>query len=383
MRRRLRNYLFKLLLTIIVIGVAVSVINRIVDPYGLWAAPVLPGINDQKVVQATQARLFKAATIMRLKPEVIFLGTSRTEFGMDPSYLALPGPAYNLGINGANLDEIRAYLAHAIYNNPHLQRVFLGLDLFSFAATTNVGIRTGFDPGRLQRESLPLTDYVASLLSLDALQASVDTIRASRSGEALAPYNTLGSQTAAVRRIELRRVSMQDKMRESMGIYLNNPNRLHGFELSGSAMDDLRNIVRLAKSKGITLTAYFSPTHVAHMEVLHARGLDSVYENWKRQIVDLIGDVWDFSGYNSVTSEPIGSAMHNFWDVSHYRQGVGHWMIDRMLGRENPQLPQDFGVLMSRENLAERLQASQQDAIRWRSQDRLIRHWIASDIVRP
>jgi hypothetical protein len=47
--------------------------------------------------------------------------------------------------------------------------------------------------------------------------------------------------------------------------------------------------------------------------------------------------VYDFSGFNHVTSEPVPqpgnrSAMINYWETSHYRESVGDTILARLAG---------------------------------------------------
>ena len=69
--------------------------------------------------------------------------------------------------------------------------------------------------------------------------------------------------------------------------------------------------------------------------------------------------LWDFSGYNSVTTENIpirgdsNVRMQYFWKFSHYKTVVGGWILERVLNAERSKshIPQDFGVQLSRENI--------------------------------
>jgi len=53
---------------------------------------------------------------------------------------------------------------------------------------------------------------------------------------------------------------------------------------------------------------------------------------------------WDFSGYNAITTEPIGWQMSWYWDASHYRRDVGDMILDRMFGLPHRTGPERFGT---------------------------------------
>jgi hypothetical protein len=92
-------------------------------------------------------------------------------------------------------------------------------------------------------------------------------------------------------------------------------------------------------------------------------GLWPTYEAWKRDITGIVEEegrrlgrpplpLWDFSGFNSVTSETIPAygvtspQMRYWWEPSHYQSLVGAMMLDRILGHVEfgRDVPGDFGV---------------------------------------
>lgn len=66
-----------------------------------------------------------------------------------------------------------------------------------------------------------------------------------------------------------------------------------------------------------------------------------------------VTDYWDFSGYNSVTIND-----RNYYETSHFRFYVGDWVIKRVLGQDTVDVPEDFGVLISKSNIDEHLKKS-------------------------
>ena len=63
--------------------------------------------------------------------------------------------------------------------------------------------------------------------------------------------------------------------------------------------------------------------------------------------------LWDFSGYNSITTETVPAAgspdkMRWYSDSSHYNRACGDLILDRIFGHHDPArlIPQDFGTLI-------------------------------------
>ena len=121
----------------------VATVNVIVDPYNLngWIDKV--GFNHEKPSLRRNQRLSKVFEVSRMRPPVIFLGTSRAAHGLDPLHPALAGKrTYNLAIDGANISEIRILFEHAIALSG-ANIVIVGLDYGSF---DKGGLKPGLKP---------------------------------------------------------------------------------------------------------------------------------------------------------------------------------------------------------------------------------------------
>ncbi|NET72339.1 MAG: hypothetical protein F6K62_15805, partial [Sphaerospermopsis sp. SIO1G2] len=88
------------------------------------------------------------------------------------------------------------------------------------------------------------------------------------------------------------------------------------------------------------------------------------FENWKKKLVELT-PVWDFSGYNSITTEKLQDVMENYADSSHYTKPVGDLVLNRILGYQADQVPTDFGVLLTPENIESHLAKIRADREKW------------------
>jgi hypothetical protein len=96
-----------------------------------------------------------------------------------------------------------------------------------------------------------------------------------------------------------------------------------------------------------------------------------VVERWKRDLVNLLAadaarhpqekpiPLWDFTGYNSLTTEEVPSAeeegkpMRWYWESSHFKKELGDLVLDRMFDHHEPSrtIPDDFGVLLTTKNI--------------------------------
>jgi hypothetical protein len=60
---------------------------------------------------------------------------------------------------------------------------------------------------------------------------------------------------------------------------------------------------------------------------------------------------WDFSGYNSVTTDN-----KNYLDHSHYNPSVSRWIAARIFNDQTVMVPKDFGVWVTRKNIDSHLE---------------------------
>ena len=111
-----------------------------------------------------------------------------------------------------------------------------------------------------------------------------------------------------------------------------------------------------------------------------------MWEKWKFEIVRINEveakrhgkepfPIWDFSGFNSVTTETIPpindseSQMQWYWESSHYKRELGDLVLDRVFNYNNlsRNVPDDFGVLLSLDNIASHLSKVRSDYDIWKT----------------
>ena len=140
----------------------------------------------------------------------------------------------------------------------------------------------------------------------------------------------------------------------------------NSYRFSEEFLNEFRLLVETCRERNIELTVFISPSHAAQWEALRAAGLWSEFEDWKREIVE-ITPVWDFSGYNSITTEPIADDMQHYWDSSHYRKEVGDLVMNRLFNYQVETVPTDFGVWMTRDTVNTHLSRIRTNRSQWAS----------------
>lgn len=355
-----RRFCLNLLLATACMSSGIAIFNTLVDPYGVLNSPDVPTLNQKKVAKSTgNARLFKAIDIQRIKPVTIFLGTSRTERGLDPKHSAFDNeqPVYNLALPAANQYEVMRYFEHAIANQPQLERVIIGVDFFMFNQF-NRG-KAGFSEHRLEKTHITLLDIFDTTFSAKAIRASLLTVASNVRSSKSESYRSDGSW------IHPNNQNSEKKLKNMLEADFQETYQT--YQLSDEAFDHFKFIIETCKQRNIEVKVFISPSHATEWEAIRAAGLWSTFEEWKREIVK-VTPVWDFSGYNSITTEAISDQMQNYLDSSHYSPRVGDLVLSRLLQHEQDGLPADFGIRITTENIENHTKQIQMDRQRWASQ---------------
>ena len=346
-----------------------------IDPYDICRIVSIKGLNAQKPEFSTHLRMSKAWAIRYEKPEAINIGTSRAEYGIDPDHPGWgSGHIYNLALSGANVYECLRYFQHAHCVKP-LKKVALPLDFFMF--NTYRKNKPDFDENRLAAtpDGLPAKFSIAndllSSFSIDGLIDSFDTIcnQEQEDGTTFLP-NGQREWTHNARNIRKkgghRKAFLSNEKSYMTNTWLPAPFRQYNFinpETKSSTFEHYATILKTAYRDHIDLRIFISPSHARQWEALRSVGLWPLFEEWKRKLVDINEkeaaiakkphySLWDFSGYNSLTTEdvpPDGDSetqMKWYWESSHYKKELGDLVLDRIFNYHHPErtVPDDFGV---------------------------------------
>jgi hypothetical protein len=343
----------------------VGLFNFLVNPYGIFQSPLIPKFNVYKIEKENYDRLYKTADVIRLKPKTIILGSSRAKRGINPDYQGVKTdqPAYNLALNNLNMHELVEYFKYAIKNQPDLRTVIIGLDLFMF--NDYLKSPPTYNHKRLSQNHLAWFDIINSLFSINALSISKDTVLANMDEKSISKLIPNSKGFIPTRPTKDGRMLIRTEGLLSQ-YYKDYPH----YRLSQQYLADFRELVEICHKNNIELKVFFSPAHSLQLEADAKIYGWSTLENLKREIVK-ITPFWDFSGYNSITGEPLAQNMNYYSDSSHYFPLVGNRVIDRLFNPQSKTIPADFGVLINADNIEDHLAKIRRDRERWKKSQRI------------
>lgn len=376
------GYLQHWIYTLIALLLGAVGLNYWVDPYGLYRPR---GAGDWKPHAATQGELVKPYLVLRHPPRTLILGNSRAEVGFDPEDPAWPEatrPVFNLALPGTGTRVARRLFEHVLATHPP-QAVVLGVDYMDFLVEP--GARGG-DPAMTRRLRLEavhpasvrwlqrLHDLAATLVSLDALIHSLDTLRlAGRQGVAdltEAGFNPMRDYQQIARREGYFNLFRQRDL-ENIRAYQRRPRNLYSPGTATSpAFDDLTAIIEAARAREIPVQVVIYPYHAHLLEILRLTGHWDLFEDWKRELAHRVAShgrgramLWDFSGYHEYARTLVPApgdrkqTVHWYWEAGHFKRELGHLILLRLQGAG----PDEFGAVLTPENVETHLGQIQAD----------------------
>lgn len=368
----MRRYLAFFILSSVVSALCLAAFNWKVDPYAIFQTQ---GVLDKPAqpLLTLNERVFKSVRLAREHPEIILLGTSRTDIGMDLTHPAFAGVrAANLATFGQPIAESRQLLELAA-SNGGLKTALVGLDFFAFNAL--FPNPSDFDAANFA-ESRPLQLAFSVSTSLDAWKFRKR--QAGQPGDCCLSDGTRYPNLADAFTGHYRSHFKSSERMYLLEKYRPSPRCEFSFSGRGQAstLDELRAMIALAHRKNIALKLFISPSHARQWQVIEAAGLTGKWEDWKRELVKINSEeaahvsrasfpLWDFSGYDAVSSEAVPgdgdmqSNMRWYSDSSHYTPALGRVIQGRLFGLpvSEPGIPVDFGTLLTPETLEAKLAA--------------------------
>lgn len=337
----------------VVIG-AMLVMNYVVDPYLIhqWDTPEIMRLRPARERLSAWGKTYALA---RFNPSVLYLGNSRTELGMPTRLPLFAGmDVFNGALSGASLGDTVAMAQHAFaVSRPGT--VVWGIDAPSFSM--EVG-NTDFDRAlvahghfyRWRRTLLDLKRGLTMDMTRDSLSQLMGTFGAvchsslafrGQRDEVCMRNSRIGGWAGT-------RAAVVPRTREFV----------RGAGPTRAASDALAQAVDAMCDAGARVRLYINPTHAMMEDALYWAGKWPAMERWQTGLAAMAERqrgsgcdvrVYDFSGFNSVTTEAIPQAtrreqMANYWEPSHYRVNVGRMVLGRMFADAATAIPADFGT---------------------------------------
>jgi len=114
-------------------------------------------------------------------------------------------------------------------------------------------------------------------------------------------------------------------------------------------IEQYQSILETAKAYQVKVTFLINPINQNRFNYFDREQ----YQTWLSQVVEVTGGVWDFSGWNLVTTDD-----RNYYDTSHFTEDIGAIVLAHVFNKpevNGKPLPKNFGQWVTPQNLSQRL----------------------------
>lgn len=339
------TYFFSIGLSALLLITFVVFLNYSVDPYFIhqWDTPLLHRLSPAQQKIMPWAKTYAA---YRYQPEVVFLGSSRTEIGLPTDSPLFSGKrVFNLAISGASTGDAANMLQHTgFFHRPEI--VVWGLDYgWQFREKTG---NTDFNKELIaQGATYPLWRALLNIKRSVSMAMTGETLnillgKSEQSCKSLLAY--YGHKSSECLDVIMKNEGGTEK---AFAEVLKKKEPLENPADVTATIQLLDQVAGDYCQNGTVLRFYIQPIH-ALAELSYWATLGKDLDNWKRALVQMVDAqrqggcdirLVDFSGFNSITTEEIpqvtGKAdMQHYWEQSHYRSEVGLRILEELLATD-------------------------------------------------
>tara|TARA_B100001013_G_scaffold162203_1_gene96996 strand:+ start:222 stop:1406 length:1185 start_codon:yes stop_codon:yes gene_type:complete len=374
-----KNYLYVFLISTLIIFILVISTNRLIDPYSFFYEPTKQEFNFLKpYIPTTRA---KALAILKIRPKTIILGSSRTESGVDPNHALWDlQPVFNAAFGGADIYDSFYFLKHA-NSTGELKKAVIMVDFFMFNAQRKMYKEENYEFLELIEKQSELFKF-ETLKYLISLQTIGDSFKTLMNKDLTNELNI----DYGLRKVPQVTFPYSKFISTESAFY---KVHYHNFKTQNSYQDNQKAfewIIDFSIENNIDLSIGISPIHARLLEVLYVKGHQEEFENWKRNLIQILElkkgrnlqnkvNIYDFSGFNTYTSEAIPNKenkediqtnMEWYLEPSHYKKSLGNKIIERLLTEEDNS-KNSFGIKLNKDNIEEHLVKIQNERELWKN----------------
>lgn len=344
------------LLSIITIVTLVAVtVNYVLDP--LWCFSRVNYFSKKSIIIDQRLQKTNRITFGDKGYDAVIIGSSRTELVNQNEFGGCR--AFNYAIPALTPEEYLPYLNYfKSKSETNLQYVFLGLDFFS---TTRYRTISHHHPEYYFNQSNGRYYKLYMLLGLDTLRhlikdkfSEYQYFNYDRVNNVLMPKTIPGDER---RRIFDHRLDMFKRTFYNKNFYV--------YDVR------IKNIYEEIKRTNprSKIVVFLTPESQPLYEHLIKTGRFNDYAKWLTETVEVFGGVYNFMYLNSITKNTT-----NYIDADHFYPRVGTLIAHKISGVKDENIPIDFGVYVTKDNLQQHLaflRVQADNIVRNESKDRL------------
>ena len=320
-----KNLVYKWLFTVIISITVIVFITCIVDPVNIIGSPIINGFNHFKVKEGDFLDINKLYQYHDIKPDVVFIGSSRIYVGIDPK---IKKNSFNFGQSGLSIKNLKNYINFIVkVHKP--RKVYIGLDFFQFDKDNYNFNNNNFEQKRLDYickfKDTPLMKILKIYDSIPFVKYVPVTIN-----ESIYNVNTgnlfyYGADYYRGKNSIISQEGFYGFLNHFVNLYKN-------WEYEEKTLEDLSYIILLLNRNNIETKIFFNPISADLYNALYLSNKIDDFNKIKMELTKLT-EFYDFSYINDFTSN-----RNYFYDSSHYNMKAGEIVIDCIDGTMNSEI---------------------------------------------
>ena len=334
-RRKYRRFYLLFCVSLITLSIAHGLFEYYIDP--MWCFRhanryncVQQEIDDRQ--QKTNYLKFRGETY-----DTLIIGNSRVRMMNQGDF----GPhAFNYALAGMIPSEYEPYIDFAKkVNNRDFKQIVLGL---SFAhANSEVGLYSKQPSYYFRNVENPLYRF-SLLFTGDLFLRSMANIRHAKLKDLTVYFDRNNVQHIRKERVQFDK-NLASDLANSHYIYH------HSFHY----MEQYRSILESIKKHNPSskITVFTTPVSQPLYCSMITEGRLNDYKRWLRDLVDVFGEIHHFECLNTVTRD----YRRYYIDGHHFYPETGTLIAHRLTGVDDPAIPADFDMVLTRSNIEEKL----------------------------
>ncbi|MBA6381810.1 hypothetical protein H4J45_05340 [Colwellia sp. BRX10-6] len=329
---------YRYLRNLITISLALFIIfgtfNYFINPYNIFNIERFIGFNTVKPESSKRIRIFKKYQPVYANPNLLIVGNSRVEMGLDPMHGSFNDKliVYNLGIPGIGVISQLQYTQNVIENSD-IQELIIAIDFADFLTTKNYK----FTPPSLNIS--PLSDKYGALWSLDSLKASIITIfkqnqfAANRLKNGFNPANDY----QPIIKFEGQGVLFKQKIKMLNNMFKNKVwDEKSMLTHEKSHLSILQKYIRVWMENGIKVNIFINPYHREYYTIMAENDLLDSFNSWRTLMKNVFSSKISYCDFTNLGHEKSDDKLTEnelkyFWEPAHYKRELGDIMIPKIL----------------------------------------------------
>ena len=320
---------------IIAISLIVATINYIIDPH--WSFLHKNSLNQMQIPfnerqQKTNMVYFRGLD----RYNGLLIGSSRTTFINQNDFYNMK--IFNYALDGIYPFEYKDYIDFAKkIKGKDFKYIIIGADFYNSNIPHNLKFE---NPKHYINNSRSFLYRYRMLFSIDSLKKSIDNIDANISK--IAPiYYTRDN-------VKKRQRASED---ERIKNYIRNLKKHINYFMGKNYQPNpeyIEILKRLKRDNPNTKFIIFTSPISANLLVGILKKADKIdeFKKWLRDLVDIFGEIYHFMNINSVTTD-----LQNYPDDDHFYPYIGTLIANRISNNININIPKDFGIKLTKENI--------------------------------